>query len=130
MHITDFKTHFRLLRLAKLRGLTAEPLGDKTYKVSSHSRPGEFYLVSDGICPCQAKGHCSHAALAIDRECWSDPEYFLAFVADTREVAMRHRINAKLTKEDKKFINECVRRYGIASGKRGPVFETKSPAPV
>jgi hypothetical protein len=56
--------HFRLTRLAHMRGIKATRNTCGGYLVSSHSNPGRNYLVTpDGKCECAALLSCTHGEL-------------------------------------------------------------------
>src|SRR4051812_36981319 len=58
--------HFALLRIAKLRNLKVRAIGETVYAVTSFTRSGIEWVVTNGVCTCPARGYCSHLAMAVD----------------------------------------------------------------
>lgn len=105
-------SHFRLLRLAILRGLSCEQLSETTFRVSS-SRPNHPPYIVDVAkgCPCDSALPCSHFAMALDR--WHEREagiqtkldYFSARRLDFGSLHVR-----ELHSTDRRFGKVCVER--------------------
>lgn len=105
-------SHFRILRLAILRGLTCEQLSANIFKVSS-SRPDHPPYKVDAVsllCPCDSTTYCSHLALAVDR--WHEREADLMtrgdyFEARRLDFGGLHRLD-DLHCDDRRFVKRCA----------------------
>lgn len=122
----DLPTHFRLLRLAWLRALVCEQMSTNVFKVHSHSRPGWAYQVdvASGICGCEARGECSHLALARDRwfELEAEPLAYVEYHHQRRLDNMTLHLRSDLHASDKKYLKHCI---ALAEAKYAPpVVET------
>ena len=109
--------HWRMLRLAKLRGLQVKRLSENYYAVSSHSRPGRWHGVrlNNGTCDCEAVGWCSNLSLAFDRRALDTPSTsaYLAYTnaqrADFNEMQLRF-IRREETREDRLYARPAFLR--------------------
>jgi hypothetical protein len=108
------ESHFRLLRLAILRGLGVEQTGPDVFTVGSYSHPRHAHTVNpvEGSCCCPAFGWCCHLALAFDR--WMEREadaetrgdYFGARRLDFGGLHRRDDLKG----DDKRFVKVCAER--------------------
>lgn len=114
--------HFRLLRLAILRGLSVEQTGPDVFKVGSHSNPSHAHTVNvaEESCCCPSFGYCTHLALAVDR--WHEREADLEtrgdyFEARRLDFGGLHR--RELKAEDARFVWVAAERV---RAKYAPLF--------
>lgn len=105
--------HFRLTRLAHMRGLKATRLAVGGYLVSSHSRPGHSYRVTpDGKCECPALLSCTHGELVRKIEANGNPNtrewqaYTDAWRADFLRLRLRI-LRGRLRGSDRDYLNWC-----------------------
>lgn len=104
--------HFRLLRLAILRGLRVEQTGPHAFLVSSHSHARHVHTVNpvEQSCCCPSFGWCSHLAIALDR--WMEREADMTtradyFTARRLDFGGMHRREGPRT-DDKRFMRTAV----------------------
>jgi hypothetical protein len=107
--------HWRMLRLAKLRGLQVKRLNASLYAVSSYTRPGRWYRVTLESCECPATDYCSHMAIAFDRHSLdSDSAHTrLEYAAAQREdfaETLKRQLRRELSSDDRRFIKPHIER--------------------
>lgn len=104
--------HFRLLRLAILRGLSIDQTGPDVFLVGSHSHPTHRHTVNpvEQSCCCPAFGWCAHLSIALDR--WYEREGGLTERGDYFE-ARRMDFGSLPTRpdahrDDRRYLAACV----------------------